>query len=148
TRPGEVVLQTYNPEHFSVTAARNQDFEMFYRQEIALRKALHYPPYSRMIQIRINGRDKGKTADHARWLGEQFQRLRRGQEDFSAVQMLGPIEAPLTRIDNQYRWQLLLKSSQAGALHRLVHAMLFGGHSGPARSAVQVSLDVDPVFLM
>jgi primosomal protein N' (replication factor Y) (superfamily II helicase) len=54
-----VILQTYNPLHFSITAARDQDYDAFYRQEIQFRQALGYPPFTRMIQVRISGRDKG-----------------------------------------------------------------------------------------
>ncbi len=59
-RRGRVILQTYNPEHFSITAARQQDFISFYRQEIGFRKALNYPPYSRMIQLKISGKDPAR----------------------------------------------------------------------------------------
>jgi primosomal protein N' (replication factor Y) len=148
SKPGQVVLQTYNPDHFSITTARNQDFEMFYRQEIALRNALQYPPITRMIQIRINGRDKARTAAQARLLGERFAQLCRKQKDYREVHMLGPIEAPLARVANQYRWQLLLRARQVGPLHRIVHDLLFGSPVKAGKSGVRISLDVDPVFLM
>ena len=56
--PGKVILQTYNPDHFSILSARDQDFKAFYDTEITYRKALNYPPFSRIIQIRISGKDK------------------------------------------------------------------------------------------
>ncbi|MBI5064307.1 MAG: primosomal protein N' [Desulfatitalea sp.] len=67
--PWRVILQTYNPHHFSITAARQQDFEAFYRQEIECRKLLGYPPVTRMIQLRISGRDSAQVAEFAQRLG-------------------------------------------------------------------------------
>jgi primosomal protein N' (replication factor Y) len=61
--PGRVILQTYNPDHFSIMAARDQDFNSFYHQEINFRKALNYPPFSRMIQLKISGKaDQSRPA--------------------------------------------------------------------------------------
>jgi primosomal protein N' (replication factor Y) len=57
-RPGRVILQTYSPDHFSITAATDHDFMKFYNQEISFRKAFNYPPFARMIQLKISGRDR------------------------------------------------------------------------------------------
>ena len=75
-RPGRVILQTYNPEHFSIAAAGQQDFIAFYRQEIGYRKALNYPPFSRMIQLKISGRGAQLTENHARQLGDLCRALK------------------------------------------------------------------------
>jgi primosomal protein N' (replication factor Y) len=146
--PGRVILQTYNPDHFSITAARQQDFEAFYRQESAFRKMLRYPPFTRMVQIRISGQDKKRTAAAAHRLGEVCSRLRSERQAYTAVEVLGPIEAPLSRIADQFRWQLLLKATSAAALHHLVRELVFSKHQGVNRRGVHISLDVDPVFLM
>jgi primosomal protein N' (replication factor Y) (superfamily II helicase) len=143
--PGHVILQTYNPEHFSIIAARHHDHVAFYRQEIEFRKALQYPPFTRMVQLRINGPDKAQTAEQARRLGEHCTRIRMQNPEYGRIEALGPIEAPLARISGQYRWQLLLKGAQVGPLHRLVRALL-SAFNRPAD--VQVTVDVDPLFLM
>jgi primosomal protein N' (replication factor Y) (superfamily II helicase) len=143
--PGEVILQTYNPGHFSIEAARHHDHVAFYRQEIEFRKALQYPPFTRMVQLRINGPDKTRTAEQAQRLGEHCARLRAQHRDYGRIEALGPIEAALTRISGQYRWQLLLKGGQVGPLHRLARELL----SAANRAAdVQITVDVDPLFLM
>ena len=145
---GQVVLQTYNPEHFSITAARHQDHQAFYRQEIQFRQALGYPPFSRMIQIRINGRDKAATARRAHRVGELCARMQQSRERFAGIQMLGPIEAPLARIANQYRWQILLKGPQSRELNGLVRALLFNASKQTGQDGTALGVDVDPVFLM
>ncbi len=147
--PGHVILQTYNPLHFSIAAAREQDYEAFYRQEIEFRRALGYPPFSRMVQIRISGRQAKLVADYARKFGEICRkRVQARPAACVGVEVLGPIEAPLHRIANQYRWQLLIKGPQPGPLHLVVRDLLFGPDAMPGNKDVAVGVDVDPVFLM
>ena len=148
-RPGRVILQTYNPDHFSITAARQQDFMAFYRQEIGFRKALNYPPYSRMIQLKISGQDPQVTEDHARLLGDRCRVLKADHAaDYGGIEIMGPIEASLTRIAGRYRWQVLLKSLNSRELHQFVNQLLSGNPSVFARQPVKVAIDVDPLFMM
>ncbi|GAB6906606.1 primosomal protein N' [Desulfosarcina cetonica] len=147
--PGKVILQTYNPEHFSIVAAKHQDFATFFNQEIGFRQALGYPPFTRMIAIRISGRNADQTADHARALGSAGQELLAADGDHQhQIQIMGPIEAPLARIANHHRWQLLVKSAHATRLHQFVHELVLGQKAPTIRSGVRVVIDVDPLFLM
>jgi primosomal protein N' (replication factor Y) len=147
--PGKVILQTYNPEHFSIVAARNQDFKAFYNEEIRFRKALNYPPFSRMIQFMVTGKDQKQTAAHAKQLGEICRQLQQRSKEFSrSVEILGPIEAALTKIAGRYRWQLLTKGSGVRSLHRFARALMAENQSLFQRQGVQVVVDVDPLFVM
>jgi primosomal protein N' (replication factor Y) len=146
--PGHVILQTYNPGHFSIEAARHQDYSAFYRQEIEFRKVLGYPPFARMVQLRISGRDKKRTAAHARLLGDQCRQLIQADPAYAGLEVLGPIEAPLVRIADQFRWQLLVKGGKVRQLHGFVHELLFGRRSPARTPEVSVAIDVDPLFLM
>lgn len=147
-RPGRVVLQTYNPLHFSITAARDQDYDAFYRQEIQFRQALGYPPFARMVQVRITGRDQKGVIAHARRLGETGSALQQADPAYGELVLLGPIEAALARIADHHRWQLLIKGPRVAALHRFVHQLLFGPDAPTPKSGIRVAVDVDPVFLM
>jgi primosomal protein N' (replication factor Y) len=110
-RPGKVILQTYNPNHFSMLAAKEQDFKAFFNQEIGFRKALGYPPFSRMIAVRITGKNAQHTAGHAGALGENCRDMLAADGPYHRqIQVMGPIEAPLARIANHHRWQILVKS--------------------------------------
>jgi primosomal protein N' (replication factor Y) len=148
--PGRVILQTYNPAHFSITTARQQDFRAFYRREIDFRKTLAYPPFSRLIQIRISGKDPGKTRNSAERLGELCRTLlSEDSASRSSVSVMGPIEGAPHRVAETYRWQMLLKGSTAVALLRFVQTLrrrepaLFGGGG-----AVRLVIDVDPVNML
>jgi primosomal protein N' (replication factor Y) len=148
-RPGLVILQTYNPEHFCISAARAQDYAAYYQQEIMFRQALAYPPFSRMIQLKISGKDAHETAQFARRLGDLCQRLKSTcPAHYGSVDIMGPIEASLTRIAGRYRWQILLKSARISALHRFMHQLMTAHHTHFNHRRIRVAVDVDPVFLM
>jgi len=148
-RPGRVILQTYNPEHFCISAARNQDFNSFYQQEISFRQALAYPPFTRMIQLKISGKDPHETEKHANLIGDHCHNLKINHSaHYQSLKIMGPIEASLTRIAGRYRWQILLKDSNAGALHQFINQLRSECHSDFSHRRIQVAIDVDPVFLM
>ena len=148
-RGGRVILQTYNPEHFSIAAARKQDFVSFYNQEIVFRKALNYPPYSRMIQLKISSKDAGKAEKHAQMLGDLCRRLKtKDSASYKSVEIMGPIEASLARIAGRFRWQIILKGSNTGSLHRFANLLLAENPALFVRQPVQVAIDVDPFFMM
>jgi primosomal protein N' (replication factor Y) len=147
--PGKVILQTYNPDHFSILAAKDQDFKIFYNEEIGFRKSLNYPPFSRMIQLKISGKDREKVRQHAESIGGFCNELKADSRSvFKTVEVLGPIEASLPRIAKRFRWQILLKALSAKLLHRFVHQLLFENTGILNNRHVTVVVDVDPYFMM
>ena len=148
TSPGKVILQTYNPHHFSIQAARNQDYRSFYRQEIEFRKALGYPPFSRMVQVRIQGKDKARTANYVKQLGRRCRQLQKSHPNFTDVELMGPVEAPLSRIADHHRWQLLIKCPNVRPLHGFLRELLYGDNAMIKKKGISLAVDVDPLFLM
>lgn len=149
TTAGRVILQTFNPEHFSIVTARDQDFTAFYRQEIGFRKGLDYPPYARLAQILITGKDKDRTARYAKDVGTLSRKAQSENRLFSKnVQILGPVAAPLARIKQQYRWQILLKGKSVEALHGLVTTLSTRMESHLPKREVRVVFDIDPVNML
>ncbi|MFH1155745.1 MAG: primosomal protein N' [Pseudomonadota bacterium] len=147
-RTGKVIMQTYAPDHFSIESARTQDFEEFYLKELPFRQALSYPPFARMIQLIVSGRDRARVEAHARSLGKLCDLLLSvDQAGAGQVQVLGPIEAAIPKINLRYRWQILLKSPSASILNRLVTAMIAEKKTFVQKD-ISVSIDVDPYFMM
>ena len=147
-RPGRVILQTYNPDHFSIEAAREQDFLSFYQQEIGFRQALKYPPFSRVIQLKISGKDSGETRKHADMLGDRCRSLKAGNPaGYQSIDIMGPIEASLTRIARRYRRQLLLKGSNTRMLHQFINQLMSEQPALFSNRQVKVAIDVDPFFM-
>ncbi|MCG6895310.1 MAG: primosomal protein N' [Desulfobacteraceae bacterium] len=148
-RPGQVILQTYTPDHFSIRTARQQDFRAFFREEIGFRKALDYPPFSRMALLRITGKRADRTEAFARDTGNRCDELTGGSQSFArSIQRMGPIEAPLPRIANRFRWQILLKGSGPSVLHRFLRTLLLAEDSPSPPAGVSITWDVDPYALL
>ena len=147
-RLGRVILQTYNPAHFSITTARQQDYPAFYKQEIAFRQTLNYPPFARMVLLRITGQDARHIASQAQSVGELCRQIINRRKRLQSITILGPIEAPLARIARRYRWHLLLKSPHTGPLHKFVHELVHRHSNLLNTPHVRTTIDVDPYFMM
>ena len=149
TVPGRVILQTYTPDHFSILSATHQDLKSFYKDEIGFRKSLNYPPFSRVVQIKISGKNKEKTRQHAQTIGDLCNTLKQKNRSLSrSLEILGPIEAALFKIARKYRWQILLKGLEVKPLHRFLNNLWLENRSIINRPDVNVVLDVDPIFMM
>jgi primosomal protein N' (replication factor Y) len=148
-QPGRVILQTYNPDHFSIQAARDQNVRQFFDQEATFRRALGYPPFSRMAQIRISSRDIHRGAAATKRVGERGRLLLNGSPDYrSTLRLLGPLEAPLTKIAGRHRWQMLIISARSDRLHRFIDALMADDALTRGGGDVRLSVDIDPVFMM
>ena len=107
-----------------------------------------YPPVTRFIQLKISGKGRAGVRSQAQAMGEQCRRLSvRRAGDGHPVEVMGPIEAPMTRIAGRYRWQILLKSGSTTSLHRLVGALRTECAQFFSRRDVRVAVDVDPLFM-
>jgi len=149
SRRGRVILQTLNPDHFCVVTARDQDYPAFYEHEIRFRRDLQYPPYRRLIQILVAGKDRSQTARYAQRLGEICRALQSENKTYQKeIELLGPVAAPLARIKKAYRWQFLLKGLRVGPLHALTRALKTGAEREIPKAAVKVVVDVDPTDML
>ncbi len=146
--PGRVVLQTYTPDHFTIEAARDQDFHGFFTNEIPFRKALMYPPFARIVQLKLSGKNEETVRNAALHTGQFLHHLLETKPEFQEkTQILGPIEASIYRISNRYRWQIVIKSTRMDVIHYLVSHIRAIPAFGPGKK-VGMAIDVDPYFLM
>ncbi|GBF79236.1 primosomal protein N' [Aphanothece sacrum] len=102
--PGQVIIQTYSPEHPVIQAVKQHDYHRFIEEELPRRQELNFPPYGRLILIRLSGLDAAEVQQSAMILGEFCQ-----QKIGSGCEILGPAPASIMRIANRYRWHILLK---------------------------------------
>jgi primosomal protein N' (replication factor Y) len=142
SQPGEVVIQSYFPDHYTFQLACTQRFEDFYARESRYRKAMFYPPFTALAGILVMDRDAGRAAKFAREIGEFLDSLRS-----TAVRILGPAPAPLERIKQVHRHQLLIKSSSRGVLHSMLE-QLQQHLEAKKIGATRVIVDVDPMSLL
>ncbi|MEN6464919.1 MAG: primosomal protein N' [Syntrophaceae bacterium] len=138
--PGRVIIQTFNPGHYAVVHARDNDYKGFYEDEVNLRRGLGYPPFSRMVSLEITSPDKDRAKKGAQALGAAVREflLRNAA---AGIEALGPAEAPVAKVKNRHRWKLLLKGGNVRSLHRAVRDIL----SRVPEKGFEIRVDVDPV---
>ena len=144
-KPGRVIVQTFQPEHHSIEMSSRHDYLGMYNREIALRKRLDYPPFARLINLRIEGKEERHVQAAALELGKKALRLRNKD---AQPEVLGPAPAPLVRLRDKYRYQLLLKGRELDSLHLLVDRLQKDIGLFNKAGKVRISLDVDPEFMM
>ncbi len=140
--PGNVLVQSYYPEHYAIQAAAQHDFRGFVKKELQYRKWMHYPPHAVLANIIIQSPRLEEAAGWAAALGKCFAAI-----PLEQVRVLGPASAPIVRIKRIYRFHLLLKAAQRQALAQTLRAGLAQAEAMgiPRRNLI---VDVDAVNLM
>ncbi|MGH7865036.1 MAG: hypothetical protein ACREQB_08600, partial [Candidatus Binataceae bacterium] len=143
-RAGRVLIQTYAPNHYSIGAARDQDFTRFMRRELTLRREFNYPPFCRLAMVRVEGPDGARVsrlaADAAKLLGRSAES--------NGIKVLGPAPAPIERIKQRWRWQIMLKSTAIAPLRGALGAMNSALKPAAQRDGVFLITDIDPIRMM
>jgi len=140
--PGKVIIQTFNPEHYALRHARNHDYKSFYAEEIDHRKSLQYPPFGRIINIRLSSTNK-EALDEATTDAGKLARKLSGKRG-NAAEIIGPAESPLARIQGRFRKQLLILGRDIKILHAIAKEIF----ETCANSTVKITIDVDPENFM
>ncbi|MEA2040148.1 MAG: primosomal protein N' [Thermodesulfobacteriota bacterium] len=144
-KKGRVVIQAFNPDHYAIRTAMAHDYRLFFEKEIQLRQQLGYPPFSHLVSLRLLGNNKIRTADVARDLTLRIKGIlsswpKRGKE----IQVLGPVEATVSRIKGKYRWQILIKSVRVSLLQYFLNEVERLSKQVLRSSGVSLMSDVDP----
>jgi primosomal protein N' (replication factor Y) len=142
-QPGEVIVQTFNPEHEAVQTAATHDYLQFYEREIAHREEMRYPPFSRLANILATHPEEAKAEEMSRRAADRLREVI--QSEHIDAEVLGPVQAPIARLRGLWRWHCLVKCYQPKALPDLLHRAL-AGMSSPQGGAPQV--DIDPYSVL
>jgi primosomal protein N' (replication factor Y) len=141
-KPGEVIIQTYRPNHFAVQAAAGHDYANFYAQEIEFRREAAYPPFRRLVHYTLESEDLLDAERYAgvlkRIIVEQIETL-----GFRGVEVVGPAPATIKRVKKKYRWNLGAFSKSAKRLNTLTRAVRKDFVERAPRS-VALKVDLDP----
>ena len=144
---GEVVIQTFNPDHYSILRAKDHDYLGFFHEEIQFRKALEYPPFSRLINFRLVGNSEKKTKGMAEEMGRIGQSLlKKGYG--KGIEILGPSTAPFAKMRGKFRWQMLAKGKSSHWLHQFAKELASRMEVPLIGKGVHLDIDVDPVFVL
>ena len=146
---GEVVLQTFNPQNSSVLFAEKHDYKNFFLNGIKSRETWSYPPFSRLCLLRIDSLKEKEAKDFAKKTAEQARKIsipfQKGHQLKYGIQILGPSPAPLMKIKNRYRFQILIKGENHKILDQFLKKLLL---EIPKKSFIQLKLDRDPSFML
>ncbi|WP_375472677.1 primosomal protein N' [uncultured Nostoc sp.] len=135
--PGRVIVQTYTTEHQVIAAVRSHDYQSFSQAELEQRQALNYPPYGRLILLRLSSLDPIQVQNTAQVIATALST----EEEF---EILGPAPASILRVANRYRWQILIKFAP-DALPQLPD---WEEVRSLCPSSVSLTIDVDPINIM
>ncbi|MCF8055665.1 MAG: primosomal protein N' [Desulfocapsa sp.] len=140
--PGRVIVQTLRPEHYAVQFARDHKYEQLYEKEMGIRQNPMFPPYLRMVNVRISGSSEVQVQSTSTKIVELCNACRQ-----KGVEVLGPAPAPIDRVRDRYRWQILLKGPEIKPLHTVCRKII-EEESGLRKGDIRIAIDVDPESMM
>ncbi|MBK3494441.1 primosomal protein N' [Viridibacillus sp. YIM B01967] len=138
-KPGEVFIQTYTPEHYAIELSKDQYYEPFYVQEMHMRQRFAYPPYYFVVLIQVTHEDVLMAAEYASkavdWLRMQLSQN---------VGIIGPTAASISRVQNRYRYQCLIKYKKEPKLTATLQQLIRMYRTDWVKKGVQLTVDLDP----
>lgn len=137
--PGEVIIQTFNPDHYSIRYAKNHDYLNFYKEEMAIRKQLNYSPYYFITLVRISCKDYEEGFKHANKIKDYLEK-----NLSSDTILLGPTMASMFKINNIYNYQCIIKYKKD---LKLKDTLINIDNIYKTNNKVNVEIDVDPIRL-
>ncbi|MFZ3587976.1 primosomal protein N' [Bacillus sp. DJP31] len=140
--PGEVVIQTYTPEHYSIQLASHHNFNEFYQKEMGLRKILQYPPFFYISLLTISHPEITKVVS----VTERITTYLRTNLSSQSV-VLGPVSSPIPRIKNRYRYQCMIKYKDEPKLKQLLKGLI-DHYQKEMQQDLQISIDMNPYMMM
>jgi len=143
SKPGKVIIQTYNPEHYSLKYASQNDYLGFYNEDIAIRENLNYPPYSNILAINFSSKNEELLIKTIQGVGVDIKNKLKD----SSIVVLGPCPSGISKIKEQYRWQIVLKGEIdidfASEIKIVIYNLIKNVYN-----EVRVSLDINPNSLL
>jgi primosomal protein N' (replication factor Y) len=141
---GKVIVQTYNPDNYSITRSLQNDYEGFYQEEISIRRDMNYPPFSKIMSINMSSKNENILIKNIQNVGLILKEI---IKDNDKIEMLGPCPCNISKINEHYRWQILLKGEisllAANTVKNAVYEAL-----KEVYTEVRVSLDINPTSLL
>lgn len=146
-RPGEVVIQAYYPNHYSLKYACAQDYRLFFEEEIRFRRRFQYPPFTSLANLVIHSRQQKRSLDLANNVADLLQAKRDCFSSARKMRILGPAPAAREKLKGRYRFQILIKTIRGRELREVLGATLEELRR-QGESLKRISVDVDPVDLL
>ncbi|MFX3624603.1 MAG: primosomal protein N' [Ectobacillus sp.] len=141
--PGEVVIQTYTPEHYSVQMAKEQQYDTFFEREMYMRKLRQYPPYYYLTLVTVSHPELLKAVQ----VTEKIASVLREKCSKQAI-ILGPVASPIPRVKDRYRYQCMIKYKREPNLKHVLRSINEHYQAEMTKEQLQISIDFNPTMLM
>ena len=139
-KEGEVIVQTYTPEHYSLQYAKKYDYEDFYEKEFTIRAMMGYPPFGRILLINGTGKKEDELKKQMIYLGKK---VKEKAEEFGGLEVLGPTPCIIYRIKENYRWQIIVKGEFSSKFSKSIKDILYD-KANNVYNDIRVSMDINP----
>ena len=134
-KSGQVIIQTFNPDHYAINLVKNHDYLGFYQKEMFIRRQLKYPPYFYICNIRISGKDSSYIFDEALKIKRFFDK------SLDKIIILGPSGSSLFRINNIFRYNIILKYKNDNSLYPVLNKIMNHYNSN---NKIKLDIDFNP----
>ena len=138
-KAGKVIIQTYNPENFSIQCAQKQNYKEFYKTEKALREQLKYPPFCDIIVVKFNSISESKIIK----LINRVYKFLKERPELEEFKILKPMPSPIDKIQNKYRWRIILKGNMSEEANKVLNMCLNKIYKMNDKE-MRVAIDINP----
>lgn len=143
-KKGRVVVQTYNPDHYSIKCSVSNDYTKFYKEEISIREDMNYPPFSKIMCVNMSSKNENLLIKNIQNVGDVLKNL---LHNYDKIEMLGPCPCAIAKINEHYRWQIILKGEihyeEANKIKNIIYELL-----KEVYTEIRVSIDINPNSLL
>jgi len=139
-KKGKVVIQTYTPNSLSLQYAIENNYNNLYNEEIKVRKIMNYPPFSTIFLINSISKDERKLKGFMNKVGESLRKLLDSREN---IQILGPVPCIITKLKDNYRWQIIIKGNLDNKLKLKIKDILYELNKS-VYNEIRISMDINP----
>ena len=149
--PGNVVIQTYDPDHYAIQTAKEQDYEAFYDKEIEYRRLMNYPPVWNMLLIHVTSADENECGSAAQRVhdtaAQMISHIEKSQspDDRHQIQLIGPADATIAKVNDIYRKVIYMKTSDYAALISIKDGIEQAVKADTAMKNANISFDFNPM---
>lgn len=137
-KPGKVIIQTYNPDHYAIKAGTKHDYHAFYQTEISYRKELFYPPFSQIIKLTITANDERQLHLQGECITNQLRNVLNTEPN---TKIIGPFKAAVFKIKDSFRLNILIKTTRLSIVRHYLNSLCIS-------DIPNVHIDIEPVSLM
>ena len=137
-KPGNVIIQSYNPEHYSLIAAQHHDYEQFYRKEVQMRRLMEYPPFTYMVRILVSDYTDADLLDQLMHMTDAIAK------EYPEIEFLGPAQAPIAMIRKRHRYHVILKGMSLDTVRQAAEYGQKVMNLSRKSKTLRILIDVEP----